>query len=164
MSHKKVYLAGPIAGLSYEEARWGWRERIAAHVDQDKIKLYSPMRFKEFLKNEKSLNSLPDTYNHNPLSSTKGIFSRDHNDVKTSDAVVFYLKSAKSVSIGTCFEIAWTNQYRIPSVLIIEKDGIMEDGSLNPHWHAFIKEAANYIVEDTEEAGHILTTILTPGL
>ena len=122
------------------------------------------MRFKEFLKGEKELNSKPDTYNHNPLSSTKGIFARDHNDVKTSDTIVFNFKGAKLVSIGTVFEIAWANQYRIPTVVIIEKDGIMEDGSVNPHWHAFIKEAANYMVDDLEDAAHIVTTILTHGI
>ena len=39
MSHKKVYLAGPIAGLSYEEASGGWRKEFPTLLPEH-IKCY----------------------------------------------------------------------------------------------------------------------------
>ena len=45
----KVYLAGPISGLSYEEARYGWRSEILGMIDGD-IDVLSPMRQEGHLK------------------------------------------------------------------------------------------------------------------
>lgn len=163
MVRKKVYLAGPISGLSYEEATNGWRKEFSLLVP-DHIDCYSPMRNKKHLNASKVIDGSPDSYTQHPMSTDKGIFDRDHNDVKTAEAVVVNLLGAKSPSIGTIFEIAWANQYRIPTVGIIEKDGILTDGSKNPHWHAFIKQALSYLTQDLEEAAFVTMSLLTPGI
>jgi len=60
---KKVYLAGPIKGLDYNNSI-AWRDHVIRELEKSKIIGASPMRAKEFLKNEKNLS---ENY-ENPLA------------------------------------------------------------------------------------------------
>lgn len=150
---KRVYTAGPIAGLSYTEARHGWREQIAGMLDGS-ISVYSPMRFKDVLKDELSFH--PHGYEW-PIATNKGIVTRDRMDVSKADLMIVNLTGAKTVSIGTMVEFGWADANRVPIITIMEQSG-------NIHDHAFIRELSGYIVETLEEAAFIANAILNPGV
>lgn len=154
-AEKRVYLAGPITGLSYDEARHGWREEFKLLLPAH-IRCVSPMRAKEFLRNETALIGDSKMYPGHLLAMPKGIVTRDRNDIRTCDAVVAFFLGAKNISIGTCIEFGWADAYRKPVVLI------MEPG--NVHDHAMITEIAGYITPSITEAAHVITHLLTPGV
>jgi nucleoside 2-deoxyribosyltransferase len=157
MKSYKVYTAGPITGCS-----WGgctnWREYVEKQLDDisdGRIVAYSPLRSKEYLSNEKEiLDVYPDTLS--VMSTQRGIFHRDRNDVKTSDLVFVNMIGAGRVSIGTVMEIAWADAWNIPIVYLTEKD------VPNIHDHAMMREACPFTVHDMEEAILLTKKILLP--
>ena len=175
--HKSVYLAGPITGLTYGDARHGWREEFAAMMPAHIIPL-SPMRGKDFLMGEKNLKGDPNMYPTNPLARPSGIVARDRNDVRTCDIVVAcFLGAGYHASIGTAVEFGWADAYRKPVVMVIEDEPSAEVtqagvtvhlpspiGKRNIHLHAFLTEIAGYRVNNLEEAAQIVKCLLTPGV
>jgi nucleoside 2-deoxyribosyltransferase len=146
-----VYLAGPITGLSYGGAT-EWRQYVADKLP-DYIIPVSPMRGKQYLGNEKKIGL---SYEQYPLSCQKGITSRDRHGVMSCDAVMINLLGAKTVSIGTMIEIGWADMLRKPIILVIEND--------NPHTHPIVKECAGFIVDNLDEAIHVVTAVLMTGV
>lgn len=138
MMRPVVYISGPIAGCTWDEAT-SWRNQIVDLLPECDVR--NPMRGKEFLKWQKQM---PHTADDTPISSQRAIVMRDHWDVKNSNVLIVNLGDAKQVSIGTCFELAWAWSYRIPAILI------MEDG--NPNDHPFIREASYVQVNSLSEA------------
>jgi nucleoside 2-deoxyribosyltransferase len=162
MTTKRLYLAGPIAGLTYEEAALDWRERVineihGAHV-QDKliteIACYSPMRGKVFLKGSGEVIG-KQGYDSHPMSSMQGIIGRDRNDVMMADAVFMNVLGAKSVSIGTTVELGWADAFRKPVILILDKGGA--------HDHAFYKGIATYVCDSVEQGIECAKALLIPN-
>lgn len=156
---RTVYLSGPITGLTYGEARHTWRvafaELMPAHIH-----VLSPMRAKEFLPHAGAL-GVPFTNKElfkQPMGTSRGIITRDENDVKRSDMMVVHLLGATNVSIGTVHELGMARAFRTPVILIMEKDGS------NPHSHAFVTETAGYWVDTVDEAAWVAATFLTPGV
>ena len=152
----RVYLAGPIKGLNYNEAT-EWREQAIAAFRDVGIDAMSPMRAKSYLKSEGDVggDKLKDAYEQFPLSTMKAILCRDFNDCTKSQAVIMYLKGAKIVSIGSTMEVAWAHAARVPVVLVMEKSG-------NIHEHGLLIEACNFRVETLDEAIHVVKAILLP--
>lgn len=155
----KVYLAGPIKGLNYDEATT-WREAAKKCFKEVNIDAMSPMRAKGYLKSEfdvghKIDSGLKDQYHSFPLSTSKAIICRDHMDCTKSNAIIVYLLGAKAVSIGTVMEVAWGYEARVPMILVMEKQG-------NVHEHCMITEACNFRVESLDEAIHVVKGILLP--
>lgn len=164
--HKTVYLAGPITGLSYDGARNGWRT-LFANLVPEHIRCLSPMRAKDFLESEQMLRGDPGMYPHKVLATPKGILERDFNDVRTCDAVVANFLGAERASIGTCCEFGFAYALRKPVVMVIEpgQEGLIGSArGPNPHFHAFLTEIAGYVVPTLDEAAHIVTHLLTPGV
>ena len=152
---KKVYLAGPVTGLSWEETE-SWRDDFKKRLKDSSPHIvgFSPLREKGFLVNE---TSIADTY-PTIFSSQRAIMSRDFFDVSTADALVANLTLSSTVSIGTVMEIAWAYQRRIPVIIISKmKDGI----PINIHNHSMLREAANWWIEDQEDAVTIIQTLFT---
>ena len=165
MNKKKLYLAGPITGLSYGEARHGWREEFvtileqigACHVDPA-----SPMRGKDNLKHLKQISS----HGRQPgyqvaVSSASGIVARDRYDVMTSEAIVANFLGARIMSGGTCIEFGWADAYRKPVIMVIEDDAV-ERG--NPHEHLMLTGIAGYRVNNLEEAARLAALLLGNGI
>ncbi len=156
---KTVYLAGPITGLSFTGAT-DWREQFQ-HKLGVYIKAMSPLRSKDYLKNEKSIG---DSYeagsNHSAgpsqlvhvMSGQKGITTRDRYDVMTCDVILVNLLGATRVSIGTVMEIAWADMLRKPIVLVMEKEGNLMD-------HAMVRESCGFRVETLDEAAAVIRAI-----
>src|SRR4051812_12682585 len=99
-----VYLAGPITGLSFDNAV-NWREEFIAKLPSEIVGL-SPLRGKDYLEGEPSIAACYENAGL-VLSCERGITTRDYNDVKRSDVIVVNLLGAQKVSIGTVMEIAW---------------------------------------------------------
>lgn len=118
MSSKHVYLSGPIAGLSYSGAT-SWRQKVSEFLSAHGITALDPMRGKENLQGILHLNAYSNPAG--PLSTAKGITTRDRFDCMRADVVLVNLLQAESLaklSLGTIMEVAWADAARIPIVCI----------------------------------------------
>ena len=122
----------------------------------DHIHPASPMRAKDFLIDAGVLRGSPDAYHDHIMATSKGITTRDRNDVKTCDAMIACFLGVDRVSIGTCIEFGWADAFRKPIICIMEP--------VNVHQHVMIAEMAGYIVETLEEAAALATALLTPEI
>lgn len=154
-----VYLAGPIAGLSYEGAT-EWRTaaadmlEVVSYGGLTGVKTLSPLRAKDYLPKDKPLtNEDIDKYAAiSVLSSPRGIMCRDHNDATTCDVMLIYLFGAKKISVGTVMELAWAYQNRTPVVCVMEAG--------NVHEHPMVAEAIDFRVDTLDEAVKVVKSIL----
>lgn len=147
----KVYLAGGISGLSFEDS-YSWREQVSEDLkDLYGIEGINPLRGKEFLKKLVVIPAMFETTK--PLSTSRGIFTRDTNDVRRSDAVLVNFTGATHVSIGTVMEMAIAHEHRIPIVVVVEDFNTIHD-------HPFVNECSDYVVADVGEAVDILGTLV----
>lgn len=154
ISAPKVYLAGPISGLTYGGAT-EWRDGVIRDLAEFGIKGLSPMRCKEFLQNETDgFSKTCEKYGHiNVLASPRGIMTRDRFDATRCDVLLVNLLGATTVSIGTVMEIAWADACRTPIVCAMEAGNI--------HEHAMVNEALGYRVDTLEEAVSLVKAILS---
>lgn len=148
---KKIYLAGPISGLTYESAALGWREQIRTLLPE--FDLFCPMRAKEFLAGE---GILQGAYAFNPMSSENGILGRDRNDVFTSDLVIAnFLEDEGNMSLGTAMEFGWADAWRKPVIMIAEQDNVHRK-------HPMLRGSSVYVVETLDEAAILAKHLLLP--
>ena len=153
---KMVYLAGPITGLTHDEARYGWRQEFKSLMPEH-IHCNSPMRGKEMLKKFGVLTS-GNGYPDNAMTTPAGITTRDFNDVRTCDAMVAcFLESEDRLSGGTFMEFGFAHALQIPII------GIGDTNDPNIH-HLMAQRVAGWRVETLEEAAKIITLLLTPGI
>lgn len=156
---KRIYLAGPITGQTYEGARFSWRQEFAkqwtAGAHSLVADVYSPMRGKDFLLGTREIQGHPGAYK-NPMAETRGILARDREDVARADLIVAHFLGAPKVSIGTMVEFGWADAYRRPVISIIEAG--------NMHQHEFVIGLSSYVVDNLEEAVAIAAAVLTPGI
>lgn len=151
----KVYLAGPVHGLPYQYAT-DWRDAIKERMEEVGIECLDPMRDKEELND--LLDVLGGPYPHIMLSNQEGLVARARNDILLSNVVLAYFPSVEyegthgGVSIGTMFEIAWADAFRIPVVCVLPPGETRHD-------HPFIRETclvANSLVEGDQMIRSIL--------
>lgn len=152
---KRVYLAGPMAGCSYEEAV-AWRKRFANMLPDDVLAV-SPLRgYSQYMGKTDMIGTGGDA-NH-AMRRAHGFVTRDRQDCATSDAIVFNLLKAKRITVGTCVEVGWVDAFRKPSILIMENP---TDTFRNVHEHAFIRELCGYHVTTEEEAAQLVSIMLS---
>lgn len=144
-----VYLAGPITGLSWGEST-DWRDQAAASLAAHHIRGVSPLRRKDYLKNESAIAA---DYPGHVMSGQRGIMTRDHFDVMHCDLVLANL-TADKVSVGTVMEIAWAFAYKKPVV------AVMPEGCV--HDHPMVREAVGFRVGTVAEAVEVVRAILEP--
>jgi len=150
----KVYLAGPITGLTWEECTV-WRNKVVAELKLFDIQCFSPLRAKKYIADTLGVNGnvkVADSYPEFVLSSPKGITTRDRYDATRCDVLFVNFLGVKRISIGTVLEIAWADSKRIPIIIVMEKD--------NPHQHSMITECAGFIVPTVKEGIDIVKAIL----
>ncbi len=158
---QRVYLSGPISGMSYENARFGWREYVAKQLEKAGIDSLSPMRAKQHLVNlamQDNLSAWGDP--GSVLSCSRGIMTRDRFDTTRADLVFMNLLGADRVSIGTMMELAWADlaqPRRIPVVCVMELAG-------NLHDHCMVQEAIGFRCETLDEAIKVTISVLLPGV
>ena len=150
MSRPKVYLAGPMTGLTLLDSE-AWREH-AARVLAERFEVYSPLRGKEFLRGRGAM--LPD--GPSEVYGDQGIYRRDGWDVRRADIVLANFLGARQVSIGTCFELAWAHHLGKYVVVVMDED--------NPHFHAFVRQAASVVFGGLDTAlNYINETLVRTG-
>ncbi len=123
----KVYLCGPMTGETYDRAT-DWRNIVSDRLKIFGIETIDPLRGKAFLEVD---GVLGNTNGRSPLESAAGIVTRDHWDCSRCDVLLVNLFGAIIVSIGSCFEIAWAYERKIPIIIVMEESG-------NIHEHCFI--------------------------
>ena len=151
---KRVYLCGPITGITYEQAEEGWRQYAEKFLAGFGIESLSPMRGKYFLKGIGG--PIGDNLPHmeaEAVTSRKGIVTRDRWDVQRCDVVLANLTGAGRISIGSVVEYGWADAFRKPIVTVIEKGG-------NVHEHSFIRELSGFVYDDLDEALANITALL----
>lgn len=148
MAKPKLYLCGPITGLSWEDCT-DWRQDLALQLS-DVADCYSPLRHKHYLSEEKSIK---DEYADTFFSSQRAIFGRDMFDVRSSDILFVNLLGAKRVSIGTILEIGAAWEGRKTVVIVMEADNI--------HQHSMVRELTPWIVETLEAGVDVVRSLYT---
>jgi len=121
----KLYLAGRIAGLSYEEAM-AWREKVAKELAGD-FEIISPMRGKSYLSKEEAIKA---SYPNTICSGSKAIYQRDRFDVLRCDIVLANLEHG--FACGTLVEIGMADAWNKLIILIAPR----------PETHPFLAEKA----------------------
>lgn len=155
----KVYLAGPIDSLTWNESN-SWREFIEVNV-LPQIKTLSPLRGKgDYLskmdgKGDLAHTRIAGSYSQYPLSTPAAIIGRDRWDATRCDVLFVNLLGAQKVSMGTVMEIAWADLARIPIMLVMEDTG-------NIHEHSMVTGVCTWRVNNLETAVDLLNKILTP--
>lgn len=158
---KTVYLGGPIAGTSYEEAT-DWREEVASLLPPGIVAI-NPMRMKEWASKYKRI---PRDYTS--LASTKekdylltgephAIAARDFYDVANADMVLAYLPrhlSERRPSFGTLVEIGWATAQRVPVVLVTEDKRLVD--------HPLVRTHVGWIVPDLDVGVQAVVSVLAP--
>lgn len=149
-----VYLAGPILGATYDEARFGWRQYVAERLAAGILAL-SPMRQEGHLAEVKGVLE-QGKWPVRQLSGDKAVFYKDVLDIERADIVLVNLTGAGRVSIGTMVEIglAFAKGKKIVTV--------MEPG--NMHEHPFVTEPSMIVTSDLDEAIDIVNSLLSDGV
>ncbi len=137
---RRIYLCGPIRGLSYEEAIV-WRSKAIEKFTTFGFECLSPMRSKELIKGEEKIT---DSYENLNGYSAHDIFARDKFDVSQCDIILANFLDKKSTIIGSLFEIAWGYLLGKYIVIVVPKDSVYR--------HPFIRESASIMFENLDEA------------
>ena len=145
-----VYLAGPISGLTYDQGQT-WREYACQQFPQE-IRGISPLRCKEELR---SKGVIHDSYPDNPLTTDRGITTRDRQDCTRADALLINLVGAKYASPGTSIEFGWADAHRIPTVVVIEDQG-------NPYDHPMVRDLTGFRVNNLDDGIAVIEKLLMP--
>lgn len=155
MSKPIVYLAGGIAGLTASEML-DWRAEAKRRLSVRGIEALSPMRAKESLVSgdERVSTDFKGYEKRGAFFTSKGIMTRDRNDVLRADALLVNLLGLTKPSLGTIMELAWADILRKPAVVAIEATGNPHDG------HPMIHEAMPFRVETLDEAIDAVAVIL----
>lgn len=136
-----VYTAGPMTGLTHEEAD-SWRSNELLHdiLGKNGWEILSPTDAKEkpwLIEKYSGDNVMPARVPH--VMERREV-QLDLEHIHAASAIIANLKDAKIVSIGTVCEIAYA--YAIGRPIIVVDD----DGSL--HDHMFIRQMATVTVAD----------------
>ncbi|MGY2919465.1 hypothetical protein [Bradyrhizobium sp. USDA 3262] len=149
-----VYLAGPISGLDFDGAT-DWRHTAKELLHPFGIKTLSPLRSQEHLRKVGVFtNAAAETARlESPMSMPKGLTIRDRWDAMRCNVLLVNLHGAKTVSIGTVMEIAWSDSKGIPIVAAVEPDA-------NPHEHAMLMHCIGFRVPTLWEACDVTRQLL----
>ena len=154
MIRPKAYLAGAIAGLQFDAAT-DWRHQAAEALAIRGIECLNPMRAKNALSTRGRISTNCNDYaNEGPFFVSRGIMTRDFNDVQSCDALLVNLLGLTKPSMGTVMELGWGFALKKPTIVLMEKSG-------NPHDnHPMILETIGFRVETMDEAIDTLAVVL----
>lgn len=120
MTTYKVYLSGPITGLTYDEGN-DWREYATKRLKNNIVPL-NPLRCKEWAKEHGVIGD--HTKDQHPwMASDAFIGTRDHWDTVRSELVLVNLLGATQVSVGTVLEIGMAHARGVPIFVVMEDEG-----------------------------------------
>lgn len=145
----KVYFGTPMSGFTIRslKARCSILEKSLGNVP---IQILKPWRDLDIASDA----VLENQYFDDPIATDNSITIRDRNDIKRSDAVVFWVKGCGEVlSRGLFFEMAWADAFGIPFILVKDDDQQMYD-------YPMIRATAICIVLSAEPAVRCLKNLL----
>lgn len=158
---KIVYLSGPITGLTYKEARFGWRKTFIKWLD-DGITVLSPMRHEGHLAEMKKLPIEPDNLPTHLFSHPKMIVTKDFMDIDACDIMVVNLLEAKKVSQGTLIEYGYA---RKAGKTIITVANVVDEVSIDKmHNSPFLGVISDVVVPTLKDAAIIVNSLLSEGV
>lgn len=152
-----VYLSGPITGLTYDTARYGWRQTFAGMLEEG-ITVLSPMRHEGHLAEMRGVPIEPGNLPDGLFSQSRMIVDKDFLDIRTADVVVVNLRMAKIPSQGTLIEYGYAAAFGKPIITIALPDDLLL------HKSPFIPVLSTAIVSTQEEAAAIVNSLLSEGL
>ena len=130
----QIYLAGPIANLSHNQAS-EWRSYVETALPE--FEVFNPMAYN----NDTENGNLP---NYNGTKRGNEIWQIDKENLERSDLILANFLGSKIISIGTCVEIGITVAMNIPIIVVMEDNNI--------HQHPFITVPAEFITDSLDEA------------
>lgn len=134
MVHKpRIYLGGPVAGLTWDEAI-GWRRKFAAKLRRHGFEPLLPCEEERAARN---MGPLPAADNTAPGCSNEEVFYRDLHMLGASSAVIANLREAQRPSLGTMWEIGYAFAAGIPVIVTVQPSSC--------HWHAFIEQSCTIV-------------------
>jgi len=147
MGLPKVYMSGPMAGLTYEEGT-EWREYVKDKLD-GVANCLSPYRGKDYFRGQ----TIKNQEYTQVLSTPKAIKIRDQWDTMNADVVLLNLSNYQLFSIGSIIEVGWADAARVPVVAVIPSES-------EYFKHPILTQACAYIVQDLDEAINIVKVLL----
>lgn len=150
---KHVYLAGPITGLEFDEAK-DWRDDFIAELKRHGWNGLSPMRDKEEFRIKGKLSAFFD--------EGAAAVDRDLRDIEKSEAVIINFRDAQAVSLGSSAEMGYAYALGRPIIVVVEGDpGEWNNRpeQANPHHHVFTEYMATVIVDSLDNALKALESI-----
>lgn len=153
--YRSVYLAGPIADLTYDTAT-AWRRAAASAFKENGIEALDPMRAKEYLRKVGRMLPGAQTYpaELGILSTPCGISARDSFDVKRCDVMLVNFIGADRISIGTVLEIGMAHGYDATKPIVVAMDPD------NVHNHPMLNTYSQFILPSLEDAIDVVKAIL----
>lgn len=159
----RVYLAGPITGLTYSVAN-SWRQRVV-DASPPSIEFLNPLRFDRDDRED-------FTHRSAAFDGLKNIVRRNFHDVQRSQVILacFENCAVTNISVGSVYELAWGYALRIPTIAVIpnltdertmEEARDMAQRPSTNYNHPYLKEAVDYLTDNLDEAIKILR-ILEP--
>ena len=148
-----IYLAGPISGLTKEEA-FGWRDCLKNKLEYlPNVRVFAPEQV-DFLEGhgDGSASYLQEVDRQRGEEAAQ----KDFNAICCSNIVLFNLLYTRKVSVGTLIEMGWAftlGKY----VLVVLQPGTVYD-------HSFVHWCANRIVETVDEAIEEILTLSGVGI
>lgn len=154
MTRRYVYLAGPISGLTYDEAT-DWRENdtFCFDIECSGFTPLSPMRGKEQFRDAGRLAST--------FENDGAAVARDLYDIRRSDVVLVNLLHAKRVSIGTMCELGYAHALAKFIIVVMNPTVLKDNRGLEYkadalHDHLFVHELASQVVPTLDDALSVL--------
>lgn len=148
MPRPTIYLAGPMKGLTWEQA-YGWRQYATGMLTSAGWKILCPVRPQICNVDRSSTIGSPPREDprsgKRPILKTPSAFvTKDELFIRRSDMVLANFLGTQEVSAGTMWELgfAWGMGKQIVSVF--------ESG--NPHDTAFVRRRSHVFVDTLEEA------------
>lgn len=151
----KVYLSGPITGLTYQQARFTWRNDFADMLSNGVTPL-SPMRHEGHLAEMGNVGIEPDNLPKHLFSHPKMIVTKDFLDIDECTIMVVYLLGAEKVSQGTLIEMGYAYA-KSKTIITITDDS-------NIHNTPFIGVISSVIVPTLKDAAIIVNSLLSEGV
>lgn len=131
----KVYLAGPITGLTFDDAN-DWRTDVEHELERYGIEALNPLRGKEHLA---GIGPLPDVFD-----GASAALRQDLEDIDAADLVLAHFLGAERPSIGTCIELGYAYARGVPILAVADVD--------NPHSHMFVQYVSTFWATTLDEA------------
>lgn len=154
----KVYLSGPITGLTYNQARFGWRKDVAEQLAETGVDVLSPMRHEGHLaelEKKKITEKALKPINHF-FSQPKMIVEKDFLDIDMSDIMLVNLLGAKKISQGTIAEMGYAYAKDKTIVTVMENE--------NVHNSVFVREMSAAVLDNMDDAVHVIQSLLSEGV